>query len=747
MANHFASRRRVTSLSVAAIGAIAIIALAFHFYLPGRERALVMPSVAIRSVSLQTVPLYGLIEIDLNVTANFRNPFSPDEVNVTGVFTTPNGHVLNVPAFYYQEYSRALESNKEQLTEVGRPYWKVRFTPTEIGKYTFHAQLENEQKKATTPDVYFTVSPSQRSRGFVRLSGKDWRYFRFDDNTSLILIGHNVCWFGSNGTYDYDAWFSSMSLNKEKITRIWMAPWAMSIEWKTLGEYDMAEAWRLDYVLRLAEEKDIYVLLCFMNHGQLQAGGMTSQWRNNPYNSANGGPVSRPEDFFKSEDAVKLFKKRLAYIVARWGYNTHVLAWELWNEVELTDKYDFGAVAEWHGDVVQYLRQIDPYNHLITTSSDPRFGSLNSVNLLTVHRYGPSGFLDIAGALHSWTRDLLTRYGKPTLVSEFGADWRWFDDPYTTKDKDGVQIHNGIWSSVLSGSACSAMLWWWDNYIHPFDLYYHFRALSRFLEGVQPDREGFKNLEVGIIPPEEIDPKDLCDLTVYPSLGWARPRASQFEVDLYGNVTNLSEFSAFVQGQYHPELRNNPTFIINLTYGGEAVVHVNSVANSGAVMQIYIDGSLAKTVSLADKDGKNADHVNEYNVDVKVTIPPGKHQIRIDNSGNDWFTIDSLKVTGAVLSISKTRVIGLSNGTFALVWIQNKDNTWWNAVNNVTIGAPKDVSLVLQGFQNGEYVVEWWSTYTGEVTGRETVRVTDGTLLLHVERLEKDIAVKAYLGR
>ncbi len=739
------TRRRNAFVIGAILAALALIVWVSHNQIR-RHVVTVQPSITIERTNLKLVPVYGLFEADLNVTANFENPFDQEEVNVTAIFNTPNGAIIRIPAFYYQEFNRSLVGDEEKLTPIGKPYWKVRFTPREIGEYKFHAMLEDEGQIIETDRITFNCSSSD-NRGFVRISNRDQRFFQFDDDSSFFFIGHDVCWFGSKGTYDYDTWFSSMNLNGEKITRIWMAPWAFGIEWKRLGYYDMAEAWRLDYVLEEAREKDIYVLLCLMNHGQLQSGGLTGQFNDNPYNAARGGPLARPEDFWRDETAKELFKRRLRYIVSRWGYSTQVLAWELWNEVELTDNYNFEQVADWHNLMAQYLLQIDPYRHLVTTSSDPHFGNLDSMDLLTVHRYGPAGFLDIGGAIHSMISELLQSYEKPVLVSEFGADWRWFDDPYTTKDKEGVQIHNGIWSSVHSGSASSAMLWWWDNYIHPFDLYYHFKALSKYLEGIQPDRSGFESLKVKLVPPEEISVRDLCDITVYPSLGWARPEANLFEVDLFGHITNLSQLSGFVHGGYHPELRNNPTFIVEFPYSGEAVIHVNSVANSGAVLRVYIDGLQVNSTSLPDKDGKNADSVNEYNMDVRVLVPLGKHEIKIDNSGNDWFTYDYIKFTNAVLKVSKARVIGLGNETFAMAWIQNKDHTWWNVVNKVPVEPLRQISMELEGFQSGEYVVEWWNTYSGEIANQETVRVTDGKIPLSVGNLENDIAVKLYIRK
>ncbi len=728
----------IIAVAIVAIVIIASSALIIQTFMGGSQTTL---NISILGFTQGTAPLYGTVEVNINVTADIDNPFDPSEVNVSVFFTTPSSQTVEVPAFYFQEYNRSLNGNQEVLTPVGKPFWKVRFTPTEVGEYSFFGKIVRGAQTNTTDSYTFDVS-SSGNRGFVRVSSVDDRFFRFDNGSSFFFVGHDVCWPSSRGTFDYDDWFASMNQSGETITRIWMAPWAFGIEWTELGSYSLAEAWRLDYVLKKAEEKGIYVLLCFMNHGQLQASGETAQWADNPYNRANGGPLDNSADFWTNEEAADLFKRRLKYIVSRWGYSVNVLAWELWNEVELTDNYDFAEVSQWHNEMSEYVRSIDPYGHLITTSSDSQFGSLQSLDFLTVHRYGPTGFLDISGAVHDLIVDLVQRYHEPVVLAEFGADWRWSADSYTTSDVDGVQIHNGIWSSVLSGAASSGMLWWWDTYIHPNNLYYHFEALSKFLKGVKPDGAELRNLQVQFVQPAQIGAEDLCNLTVYPSLGWSRLEANVFEVDLYGNVGNASQLSGYIHGAYHPELRNNPAFVVNFTFGGEFVVHVNSVANSGAALNIYVDGSLAKTVNLVDKDGANDGFVDEYNIDVSVSVPAGRHEIKLDNGGNDWYTIDFVTFTNAVMKSSKARVIGLCNNDFAMVWVQNKEHTWWSVVNNKTIETLESVDFEIVGFQNGTYNVEWWNTYTGEVVKTESIQAVGGRIALYVENLDKDVAIK-----
>lgn len=66
---------------------------------------------------------------------------------------------------------------------------------------------------------------------------------------------------------------------------------------------------------------------------------------------------------------------------------------------------------------------------------------------------------------------------------EFGIDWRAPDTKYDPRGK-GINLHNGLWASACSGNAGTAMIWWWDSYVHPKNLYFQFEPLKKFLEGV-----------------------------------------------------------------------------------------------------------------------------------------------------------------------------------------------------------------------------------------------------------------------
>ena len=442
------------------------------------------PRVSGVTLSNRSVPLYGRLEITASVEAAVANPFDPADIEVNAVFTSPSGRTLQVPAFYFQGFTRKLVDDKEALEPSGAPTWIVRFTPMELGEYAVRLTVNDGGLEASS-DIYGFEVAQSTNRGFLQLDKDDFRYLKFDNGEPAFLIGHNVCWYGSHGTYDYDAWFTKMAENGESLTRIWMAPWAFAIEWKKLGFYDQEEAWKLDYVIGLAEKLRIYAILCLINHGQFST-SVNPNWDENPYNARNSGPLSRPDEFWTNLDASRLFKNRLRYVVARWGYSPSILAWEFWNEAELTDNYNSVVAADWHREMGRYLRQIDPYGHLVSTSfANPSYDDavwkLDAIDFTQIHSYGER---DMVKEFPNMVKSRLGSFKKPVLLAEFASDWRWADSPDYLKDPDGVEVHDGIWATALSGSASTAMLWWWDNYVDPYGLYYHFKALSSFLQGI-----------------------------------------------------------------------------------------------------------------------------------------------------------------------------------------------------------------------------------------------------------------------
>ncbi|MBE3583951.1 MAG: DUF5060 domain-containing protein [Limnochordaceae bacterium] len=445
------------------------------------------PQITAVTPNRTSVPRYSLLQLQVELEAEYDNPFDPDQIDLQAVFTSPTGRVLRVPGFFMLPYTReSAPGEVEWLSYPGPGQWQIRFTPDEVGDWTFVVLLKTPQGEAQSSGGRFVVTPSD-APGFIRVNKENPRGFAFDNGQPFWGIGENMGWYGSRKSGDYDVWLNHLAENGGNLIRVWMASWGFGIEWDGpdgLGNYLFRQdrAYQLDLLFERAQELGIKIILVLNNHGQLSA-RVNPEWDRNPYNVRNGGPLSRPTDFFTDPKAKELFRRRLRYIVARWGYATNLFAWEFWNEVDLTDDYDAESVTAWHREMAGVLRTLDPFDHMITTSfsdyrQEPSIWMLPGIDFTMTHFYGqpPRGDPDPAKSVLQRDRDK-RRFDKPTFTAEYGLDW----SAPSAQDPDGTHLHDILWASTVSGAAASAMTWWWDNYVDPRNLYRHFRPVSEFV--------------------------------------------------------------------------------------------------------------------------------------------------------------------------------------------------------------------------------------------------------------------------
>ncbi|MGH3691319.1 MAG: DUF5060 domain-containing protein [Acidimicrobiia bacterium] len=452
----------------------------------------------------RAVAAYERFEVTGTITPEPANPFDPAQIDVQVVLRAPDQSEQRAFGFYYQRFRRRLVNGAEQVEPRGEPVWKTRFAPPVAGRWEWRWEVTTPAGSTATGWQTLKVRRSNNP-GFVRRSARDARYLAFDDGSPYFAIGENTGWYDARGTFAYDDWFKALARQRATYGRIWMPSWAFGIEWNDtgLGDYRdrLDRAWQLDHVLEEAKRRGIHVVLSLLNHGAFST-LFNSEWADNPYNAANGGPLASPGEFFTNDEARALFKQRLRYVVARWGYSTHVLAWELWNEAELTDGYASAASVAWHREMADELRRLDPADHLVTTSfalagNDPAVWANAGLDYTQLHAYARVGFngrvlelfSNVAAHVSDLTTERLDETDQPVIFAELGVDAR---GPAETEDADpdGIGIHDGLWAGALSGGAGTAMTWWWDNLIdvQPWRYYPMFGSVARFLDGVAWDR-------------------------------------------------------------------------------------------------------------------------------------------------------------------------------------------------------------------------------------------------------------------
>ena len=443
---------------------------------------------------------YEEVEIALTPEPVPGNPFDPNQVTLDAVVTAPSGRQFKVPGFWFQDYRRSIQNPEaagidriELLTPAGRPEWRLRFSSAEPGEHRVLLELRDAAGTSRSQPVRVRIEPRDHG-GFLRVSPRNPLFFENERGRPFFPLGQNLCMYQRNeGTYYFDRLLARLAAAGGNYVRLWQEYYVppdlsgmsrpglggftgfpLETEETGLGRYDLASAWRLDHVAGLCESLGIRWQLAFEMVTWWER-RIAHKWKRNRYNAANGGPCANPSDYLTNPAAKELVRRRLRYSVARWGYTPYLLAWELWNEVDNMDDFSPGANAAWHREMASYLKQIDPWRHLVTSSwRDPKMFSLPEIDIVQAHSYWEPQY---DTAEYSWqdTEYLMRPFGKPFLFGEQGIEGPVSVDP------DGRHFHDALWATTVSGAAGAGMYWWWHNYIEPYDLYRHYTPLAAFI--------------------------------------------------------------------------------------------------------------------------------------------------------------------------------------------------------------------------------------------------------------------------
>ncbi|MEM6380057.1 MAG: DUF5060 domain-containing protein, partial [Bacteroidota bacterium] len=438
------------------------------------------PEIKSLIIPANSVEIYNKFEIVLDLDASYANPYDYEEILVQANFKGPSGEEKQVDGFFMQDFK--LDHSTGGLTALEHGTFKIRFAPTETGQWSFWISVKDKNGSTHSEAQVFQCTPVAQdfNEGFVRRTTTN--YLQYDTDAPVFLVGENMAWHGTNPYLDYKLWLTELSNNGGNFIRLWHAHWGLGIEWTAarkgfdgLGRYNQENCFYQDWLFDFCTEKGIVIMLTFQHHGPFSS-KVDSNWDENPYNSSNGGPCIKPIDFFSKQAALSFTRNRYRYILARWGYARSILAWELFNEVDWIDDLDehLVTVFQWHSTMATFLKQLDPNQHLVSTSFDDehkadRIWRDQNIDIVQIHHYEAKP--NIERSLVDLLQKALKTYQKPVLIAEFSlgtkAEELWIDP-------EGIHMHNVLWASTFGGGIGTAMTWWWDIYIHPKNLYRYF---------------------------------------------------------------------------------------------------------------------------------------------------------------------------------------------------------------------------------------------------------------------------------
>ena len=426
----------------------------------------------------QDIKSMQMVELELNISGITGNVYDPDNVALDMEATSSTGVELAIPGFYYVPYS--WNSDGHLGSQSGQGTWRLRFTPTLSGTWDLVITLKQNGQVTDSVSGYINVRQSSDTRGTLKVEPVRRQNFVFQNGQAYIPIGENIGWSvpvsdnNASATY-FNGIIDKIADNGGNFARLWLCSWNLAFIGSQAAPNDlslgMGNVAMFGKIVQNLAEENVYVSLCIYQSDSFKSGN--DNWTGCAYNAANHGYLTNPADFFKNAQAKKDAKIYLRYIVARYGYSSNIMTWELFNEIDGADGSE-SIKTSWCSEMTQYLRSIDPYEHMVSNSAAnyPYSLPLNAIfDFVQFHRYNYGDIKNLA-ALQKTTWNQLQ---KPVLIGEAGI----LMDGVSVLDNDFVNFHQQNWIGVMGGGAGTCVNWFWEQ-LAPLNGYRDYTPLSRF---------------------------------------------------------------------------------------------------------------------------------------------------------------------------------------------------------------------------------------------------------------------------
>ncbi len=344
---------------------------------------------------------YEVFEITLQHEGTYENPFF--DVSIDATLTSPSARNVHIGGFYYRH-----------------DLWKVRFAPSELGRWTYRFALRNARGQTASGEGTFTcVQGHKPNPGFVRLHPENPFRFVFDDGTPYFPIGVQDCWGDGNHNGTVLDEFSMEGPFRTDLKEPPVLPTGPLFVRGPSSNPQNADVFFRYFgqcgfnLYRFSQKNCSYELYRDLDHYLVQEGIMTDELlqcaRKYGFRVFYGLFGYQPVFNKESDNAEGLAKVKrfIKYSVDRWG--AYVDFWEFLNEQHADDR--------WYQAMIPYLKSIDPYEHPITTSWERP--ELDGIEINAPHWYQREDELEsdriTAAKAQAWKRS-----GKPVIVGEQG---------------------------------------------------------------------------------------------------------------------------------------------------------------------------------------------------------------------------------------------------------------------------------------------------------------------------------------
>ena len=636
---------------------------------------------------------YPKIEASFTVNTPIADPFDYSN-DVRVLLVQPDTSTLSLPAFF-----------------DGGTTWRVRHSPTMAGTYSVSNITLNGSPLSFSnlSPASWTVTGFPTSPGFVRVDPVNPRRFITSNGRRFFPVGQNVAWgYSNNPSADYRVTtiFPKMGAAHENWSRVWMThfyDWqglGLNLDWpkvnNTFGQLSLNNARNWDAIVSAADQAGIHFQMTLQHHGQYSSTNISKtdpNWEQNPYNVANGGFLTSATNFFTDSTAKSLTKRKLRYIVARWGYSPAIMAFELFNEVQFTDAASANQwtnIGAWHNEMAQFIRTNDVYHHLITSSSDLTQPIWDRTDYYQHHDY-PS---DLITGIRDAQDITASQPVAPDFSGECGID-------FTAH----VGISPPVWAGLMAAQSGGAQPWYWDT-IDPNNDYFLIQSAADFVTASGLADQNALTKSTPLATGGAIGP-----LVFSPGGGWGTATQSTFTVGASAPA-GIGSAPSYLQGSFHHAMTPyGYTFLVNYPQTGTFSVQVTQIASSGAGLEMFLDGSLKTNISFPSNAGGNT----STNFTASIAVPAGSHSINITNNGLDWVLLGNITLNPYVSTLG-AYAVGTNN--WQAVWIWNRTNVF-----SASPGSSLTGTVAVAGLDPGSYSGTWWDTFGGGALSNFTFNV------------------------
>ncbi len=404
-----------------------------------------LPTISAVAPDKTEVPRYERLELSVALKAQYTNPYDLRQVSLDGRFSGPGDLQMKVPGFW-----------------DGEAAWLVRFTPSQVGVWSYSLTVRDARGSSAPYEGKFTVTASDR-HGWLQAG--NWvnpaysgHYLVYQDGTPFYGVGHCDAFSLAVNGVSADAGFGLFDAMKKAGENyvVWWPLYQNSPISTSYNDYSIGSLKMIDLTVADAQKKGIFLIFTIWDHPELRDDTHPGNWGTGNWSRNGFNKLGDLKSFFTSPEAWAWQENFYRYLIARWGYSPAIGMWQTVSEINGTNAYD--QTDPWHKKVNDYFVANDPYRHPTTASQSGGGDSIpwpqghKVMDAPQVHIYDPlnNNPVGAASVLAQWTSTMWDEVARPNWVGEFGV---------TDNNLYPELFHNSIWAALGAGAAMTPAEW------------------------------------------------------------------------------------------------------------------------------------------------------------------------------------------------------------------------------------------------------------------------------------------------